>query len=164
MTIINETSCLGPITAAVEQPDQNVTLSADVQAAIARGDAAFYKNISVSACPSKKIKAPPITSVIDPDDQARRENRLRTKTHKATGRRGQPPMTERLRVVAIYVDHLEGQGVRFGTARNSRMNKELRKWLNERMANTNDERKSRRKLITADTVTVILRQVAELRK
>ena len=73
-------------------------------------------------------------------------------------------MTDRLRTVAIYVDHLERQGVPFATARNSRMNKMVRKWLNERMANTQDERKSRRGTIGEDAVRDLLKQVSKLRK
>jgi integrase len=140
------------------------TLPADIQATIARGNAAFNKNMIGPACPSIKVKAPAITTIIDPDDQVRRESRLKTKTQRATGRRGQPPMVDRLRVVTIYVDHLEARGVPFATARNSRMNIEVRRRLNGLMANSKDKRKSRRKLITADTVTILLRQVAELRK
>jgi hypothetical protein len=150
--------------AAIDRPDSNVTLPADIQTTIARGNAAFNKNMSSPACPSTKVKAPAITSIIDLDDQVRRESRLKAKTQRATGRRGQPPMTDRLRAVAFCVDHLEAGGVPFATARNSRMNKEVRRWLNGRMANSKDKRKSRRKVITADTVTVLLRQVAELRK
>jgi phage terminase Nu1 subunit (DNA packaging protein) len=73
-------------------------------------------------------------------------------------------MTDRLRSVAILVDHWEHQGVPFGTARGSRMNKAVRKWLNERMAETKDGRKSRREIIGEDAVMVLLKQVAELRK
>ena len=87
-----------------------------------------------------------IVSIIDPKDQARREDRLEAIRQQAAGRRGQPPMTERLRITAYLVDHLERQGMQFATARNSRMNKEVRKWLNERMAKSKDGRKSRRKV------------------
>ena len=73
-------------------------------------------------------------------------------------------MTYRLRAVAIYVDDLERQGVRFATARRSRMNIEVRKWLHERTAKTNDARKSRRKMVTEDAVTVLLKEVAVFRK
>ena len=105
-----------------------------------------------------------VTSIIDPKEQGRREKRLKIKKQRAKGRRGQPPMTDRLRAVAICVDYLERQGVRFGTARNSRMNKEIRKWLNERMRDTDDDRKSRRGTISSDAVSDLLKQVAELRK
>jgi hypothetical protein len=73
-------------------------------------------------------------------------------------------MVDRLRAVAIHVDHLERQGVRFATARRSQMNQKVREWLNERMANSEDGRKSRRKVITADAVKDLLKEVAELRK
>jgi hypothetical protein len=105
-----------------------------------------------------------VTSIIDPKEQGRREKRLKVKKQRAKGRRGQPPMTDRLRAVAICVDYLERQGVRFGTARNSRMNKEIRKWLNERMRDTDDDRKSRRGTISSDAVSDLLKQVAELRE
>ena len=72
-------------------------------------------------------------------------------------------MTDRLRSVSVLVDRLEREGVRFATARHSKMNREVRTWLNERMATTQDGRKSRRKMLTEDAVTILLKRVAKLR-
>lgn len=122
------------------------------------------KSMDGIASTSSMAKIPQvIVSIIDPKDHVRRENWLKAKELRASGSRGQPPMTQRLRMTAYLVDHLERQGVQFATAPNSRMNKAVRKWLNERMAKTTDDRKSRRKIVTADTVKVLLKQVAELR-
>ena len=101
--------------------DPNVILSDDVRATIARGETAFKK--SMVALPMTNAPRV-IVSIIDPKDQARREDRLEAIRQQAAGRRGQPPMADRLSVVAIFVDHLERQGVRFATARDSQMNKE----------------------------------------
>ena len=144
--------------------DPNVTLPADVQRTIARGHVAFANSGGSTAFASKAFAPPTIISIIEPTEHRRRERRLKAKKQRASGRRGQPPMTYRLRAVAIYVDDLERQGVRFATARRSRMNIEVRKWLHERTAKTNDARKSRRKMVTEDAVTVLLKEVAVFRK
>ena len=72
-------------------------------------------------------------------------------------------MADRLRAVAIHIDHLVRNGVPFATARNSRMNKEVRERLNRQMSKTKDPRKSRRG-IGADAVTDLLKQVEKIRK
>ena len=147
--------------------DRNVVLPDAAKAAIKRGRSAYNKakRKSRKTCRYKKSKlSPAIVSVIDPKDQKRRESRLEAKIQAAGGRRGQPPMTDRLRVVAIHVDHLERNGVRFATARDSRMNKAVRERLNSQMAMTNDDRKSRRGTIGPDAVTDLLKQVQELRR
>ncbi len=105
-----------------------------------------------------------IVSILDANDYWMRERRLTESQQRSRGRAGQPPMTDRLRSVAILVDQLERDGIRFGTARASKLNKAVRKWLNERMSNSTDKRKSRRKVIGADATTDLLKQVAELRK
>jgi hypothetical protein len=144
-------------------PDSDVVLPADVKATIARADAALKSQRGNASTGLKAKGLRVIISIINPDDQVRREKRLKAKKQKAAGRRGQPPMTDRLRNVSIYVDHLERHGEKFATARKSRMNRKVREWLNERMANSEDARKSRRKLITEDAVTALLKQVAKLR-
>jgi hypothetical protein len=106
---------------------------------------------------------PFITSVVDSADQVRRDRRLTSREQAAKGKRGQPPQTERIRRVIIYVEHLENEGVPFATARNSIMNKRVREWINGRMKESNDPRKSRRGTISADAVTDLLKQMAALR-
>ncbi len=81
--------------------------------------------------------------------------------HKELG--GQPRMVARFRSAAIIVDWLERQGIPFGVSRNSRMNKELRRLLNERAAASGDPRKSRWKQITPDAVRDLLMNIRYLR-
>ena len=76
---------------------------------------------------------------------------------------GQPPMVERFRFVMTAVEALESAGVPFGVGRNSRMNKELLKLLNQEARQSADSRKSRCKQITADAGRQILRQVKAIR-
>ena len=76
---------------------------------------------------------------------------------------GQPPMVERLRVATTNVEALEAKGVPFGVGRNSRMNKELRRSLNQEALQSADNRKSRRKPITADSVRQVLRKIKMMR-
>jgi hypothetical protein len=102
-------------------------------------------------------------SILDPDEYWGREEAIIKLEELANGQPGQPPMTDRLRAVTIVVDQLERDGIRFATARDSKMNKALREWLNERMSASTDGRKSRRKKIGADAVRSILKQVSELR-
>jgi hypothetical protein len=59
----------------------------------------------------------------------------------------------------IVVDRLMAEGVPFGFGPNSRMNKEVRKWLNERASRSPDPRPSRRALIGATAVRKLLKQV-----
>ncbi len=72
---------------------------------------------------------------------------------------GQPPMVERFRAATFIVDELLSQGVPFGVGRNSRMNKELRRLLNEEARQSSDSRKSRRKQIGAGATRKLLLQV-----
>jgi hypothetical protein len=76
---------------------------------------------------------------------------------------GQPPMVERFRSVMTTVEALESAGVPFGVGRNSRMNKELLKSLNQDARQSNDSRKSRCTPITPDAVRKVLRQVKAIR-
>jgi hypothetical protein len=101
-----------------------------------------------------------ITSVVDAEEEERRDHSLAKREEAARGRRGQPPMTDRLRAVTVLVESLEARGVPFATARNSRMNKQVGTWLNERLQRTQDPRKSRRGTIGPDAVEDLLKQVA----
>ncbi len=109
-------------------------------------------------------KAAPITSVVEAHVQENRDRLLSGRAEDAVGKRGQPPMTDRLQAVMIYVEYLESGGVKFATARKSRMNKCVQQWLNERARCTPDSRKSRRRVISADAVEDILKEVAAQRK
>jgi hypothetical protein len=107
---------------------------------------------------SKKSKF--IISVVDAEEEERRDRSLTQREQAARGKRGQPPMTHRLRAVTVLVENLEAQGVPFATARNSRMNKAVSAWLNERMQRSQDPRKSRRGTLGPDAVEDLLKQVA----
>jgi hypothetical protein len=72
-------------------------------------------------------------------------------------------MVERLRVATTTVEALESKGVPFGVGRNSRMNRELRRSLNQQALQSADDRKSRRKPITADSVRQVLRKIKMMR-
>lgn len=102
-----------------------------------------------------------ITSVVE-DVQDRRDKVVNALARRSHGQGGQPPMTERLRSVQIVVNRLRSEGIRFATSRNSRMNKLVREWLNERAATSPDTRKSRRKELSADAVQYILKQIKGL--
>jgi hypothetical protein len=110
------------------------------------------------------MKKNTIISVVDAREEERRDRLLDQREKAALGRRGQPPMTERLRVVVIVVENLERQGIAFATARKSKMNREVRAWLNDRMQRTQDPRKSRRGSVSEDAVEDLLKQVAAHRK
>ena len=145
--------------------DPSVVLPRDVKATIKRGRAEYSNATRGKPSSSKKTEAAPtIISIIDPEEQELRENHLEAKTKAAEGRRGQPPKADRLRAVAIHVDHLERNGVPFATARDSRMNKAVRERLNRQMGKTKDDRKSRRGTIGADAVRDLLKQVEKIRK
>jgi len=143
-------------------PDPAVKLPADVQATIARGNAAFRRQGRSTAFRNPKggRQTPPIiTSVIDQEIQDRRDANLDAREEAAEGKRRQPPMTNRLRAVMIVVDRLMSEGVPFGVGPNSRMNKAVLKWLNDRAKRSGDSRKSRRKEITPTAVRALLKQV-----
>lgn len=106
-----------------------------------------------------------ITSIVNVDMEERRDRLLEELERTARGSRGQPPMVLRLRNIINYVEYLEQrEGIPFATARNSKMNKRVRAWMNERMLTTRDPRKSRRGTIGEDAVEDVLKQVAALRK
>jgi hypothetical protein len=73
-------------------------------------------------------------------------------------------MLERFRAAVIMVDALEANGVPFGVGPNSKMNKELLKFLNEQARQSTDSRKSRRKQITAGAVRSLLREINKMRR
>jgi hypothetical protein len=140
--------------------DPDVTLPADVRAAIVRGEAAFKnqrrpKRTGLSANELPNV----ITSVIDQNIQDGRDANLEARARPTMGSRRQPPMIARLRAVMIVVDRLIADGVPFGVGPNSKMNKAIRIWLNERAKRSPDTRVSRRKQITPTAVRQLLRHV-----
>ena len=141
--------------------DPAVKLPSDIQSTIARGNAAFRRqgHFTASRNPKRGRKTPTIiTSVIDQEIQDRRDANLDARDKAAEGKRRQPPMTNRLRAVMVVVDRLMSEGVPFGVGPNSRMNKAVLKWLNDRAKRSGDTRKSRRKEITPTAVRALLKQ------
>jgi hypothetical protein len=76
---------------------------------------------------------------------------------------GQPPMVERFRNAMSIVDDLLSKGVPFGVGPNSRMNKELRRLLNEEARQSSDDRKSRRNQIGDGATRQLLRKIKTMR-
>ena len=147
--------------------DPDVILPADVQAAIARGEAAFEsQGRSVSTGEAATGGAIPsiITSVVDQQVQDSRDTVLDARELNSKGIRQQPPMIGRLRAIMILVDRLVSDGVPFAVGPNSKMNAAVHKWLNARVEKSTDTRKSRRTAITQGAVREILKQVRELRR
>lgn len=142
--------------------DPAVTLPADIQASIARGEEAF-KNQSRSEGARVPHGSGPIpniiTSVIDQSVQDRRDINLDARAQPTKGNRRQPPMINRLRAVMIVVDRLMSDGMPFGVGPNSKMNKAVRNWLNAKAERSPDTRKSRRTQITPTAVRALLKQV-----
>jgi hypothetical protein len=149
--------------------DPNVKLPADVQASIARGNAA-YRKFKKSIRRKQELNRPRvpaigtnfITSVVDKEVQDRRDAALSALEGQSEGKRGQPPMLVRLRVARILVDRHLAEGVRFAATRNSRMNKLVREDLNKMAARSRDRSKSRSKQLSADAVQRLLSQIKEL--
>ena len=131
----------------------------DLQADIAEGERTFSER---GRFVSADVAVTPIATVADKREHFRCSifNGLSQWT-KETG--GQPPMVVRFRSAAIMADWLEKQGIPFGVSRNSRMNKEVRKLLNDRASQSKDLRKSRCKQITPEAVRVLLKKVRYLR-
>ena len=147
--------------------DAGVILPADVQATIARGEAAFEsQGRSVSSGKAAPDGAIPkiVTSVVDQGVQDLRDIVLDARERKSKGNRQQPPMIGRLRAVMILVDRLSSDGIPFGVGPNSKMNKAVHDWLNAKAEKSADTRKSRTKAITRGAVRELLKQVRALRR
>jgi predicted Zn-dependent protease len=138
----------------------DITLPIYAQDAIARGQSAFskqqrfdtnYANEALRALTPGQKRQHLRDSIFNALSQVAREEG------------GQPPMVERFREAAIMVETLESRGVPFGVCPNSRMNKALLRLLNEKAAQSNDDRKSRRKKIKAGAVQELLRKLRRLR-
>lgn len=150
--------------------DPEVKLPADVRASIARGEAKFqefqrqYKKQQRTIHTDPKATAPSsiISSVVDQKTQDRRDAAISALETQSEGKRGQPPMVARLRVVCIVVDRHRADGVPFATARDSQMNKLVRERLNAWAARSRDRSKSRSKQVSPDAVRRLLRQIKGL--
>jgi hypothetical protein len=152
-----------PINPAV---DLDVAVPADVKATIGRGEAAAKKQALRSSSVGNTQRAGDYNftmSIVDQEKQDRRDAILDARAQQAKGKRAQPPMTERMHFALVMVGSFEAKGIPFGVAPNSKMNKALRKWLNEKAARSPEERKSRRKQITPGAVRELLKQVKALR-
>jgi len=147
--------------------DPDVKLPDDVQATIARGEAEFRRSKKSNRRKQGLIRpsppgGPSFITFVDKEVQDRRDAALSAREKQSEGKRGQPPMLVRLRVGQIVVDWFRAKEVPLAISRNSRMNKLLREWLNERAARSRDRSKSRCKQISADAVQRLLRQIKEL--
>ena len=149
--------------------DPDVPSPADVQARIARSKAANRKfKKSWRKQELLRPKGPAggpffITSVVKNEEvQERRDAALSALENQSEGKRGQPLMLFRLRVVLALVDRHRAEGVPFGTGPNSRMNKLVLEDLNKMAARSRDSRKSRPKQWTAGAVRYLLRQIKGL--
>ena len=146
--------------------DPDVKLPAEVQAKIARLEAAIRNKVIRCKPGLKRPRAPAggpsFIAFVDKEVQDRRDAALSALEKQSAGKRGQPPMLVRQRVEWIIVDRFLAEGVPFATSRNSRMNKLVREWLNERAARSRDRSKSRSKQVTADAIQHPLRQIKAL--
>jgi len=149
--------------------DPDVPSPADVRARIARGKAANRKfKKSWRKQELLRPKGPAggpffITSVVKNEEvQERRDAALSALENQSEGKRGQPLMLFRLRVVLALVDRHRAEGVPFGTGPNSRMNKLVLEDLNKMAARSRDSRKSRSTPVTAGAVRYVLRQIKGL--
>jgi hypothetical protein len=138
----------------------DIMLPTHVQDAIARGQNAFSQRQRFDTnYPNEVLRA------MTPDQKRQhlRDSILNALAQVAREEGGQPPMVERFREAAILVDVLESAGMPFGVCRKSRMNKALLRLLNDKAAQSNDDRKSRRKKIKPGAVQDLLRKIRQLR-
>jgi hypothetical protein len=149
--------------------DPDVKLPDDVQASIARGNAAYRK--FKKSWPKQELIRPKgpaggpffITSVVKNEEvQERRDAALSALEKQSEGKRGQPPMLFLRRIMLALVDRHRAEGVPFGTGPNSRMNRLVREDLNKLVARSRDSRKSRSKQVTAGALRYVLRQIKGL--
>ncbi len=52
-----------------------------------------------------------VASVVEKGQQDERERLIARREQDTRGKRGQPPMTDGLRITTVYVEHLETKGV-----------------------------------------------------
>jgi predicted Zn-dependent protease len=138
----------------------DIALPIHAQDAIARGQSAFSKQQRFDTNYANEV-----LRALTPDQKRQhlRDSIFNALAQVARKKRGQPPMVERFREAAIMVETLESRGVPFGVCPSSRMNKALLRLLNEKAAQSNDDRKSRCKKIKAGAVQELLRKIRQLR-
>jgi hypothetical protein len=146
-----------------ERVDPNVVIPADVQARIARAEAAAEQaNHGNPAGATKGLLPDFRTAVTDQDVQDARDRYLDSLEDAGKGKHQQPRMINRLRATDVFVQREIADGTPFAVGPNSIMNRRVREWLNARAARTTDDKKSRRKQITGGAVRGLLRQIRTL--
>ncbi|RZN32304.1 hypothetical protein [Bradyrhizobium sp. Leo121] len=145
-----------------DEVDPNVVIPADVQASIARGEAAVEQTSQAPIRRTEDWRLDIWTAVTDQDVQDARDRRLDSLEAAGRGKRQQPGMINRLRAVDVFIQRAMADGTPFAVGPNSLMNRKVREWLNAKAARTTDDRKSRRKQITAGAVRALLRQIRAL--
>ena len=147
-----------------EKADPNVVIPADVQASIARAEAAAARSGQANLGGTKNGLLPDFrTAVTDQVVQDARDTHFDGLEAAGKGKRQQPTMIDRLRAADVIVERELADGTPFKAGRNSVMNRKIKEWLNAKAARTKDDRKSRKKLIGSDAVRNLLRQLKALR-
>jgi hypothetical protein len=134
------------------------TLPADVQAAIVHGQAVFkgQRRFDTADVDFSNM-------TLSEKSQHYQDSMFNAWAAAAAEGPGQPPMVERFYAATRIIAWLESTGVRFGVGVDSRMNKALHKFLNDIAERSSDERRSRRKKITAQAVRALLKKLRRLR-
>lgn len=143
----------------MKSADAAINLPAHIRAKIGQGQEAFAKRHRFDVDESSKLT----TLTADERIDHYRDGTYNALAQYAKENRGQPPMVERFRAAAIIVDWLESIGMPFGVCPDSRMNKALLRLLNDEAERSVDNRKSRRKKITAGAARALLRKIRYLR-
>jgi hypothetical protein len=135
------------------------TLPADVQAAIAQGEAAFNNQhrFEIANDGLRDMSA-------DQKIQHLQDSIFNAWAQAAKEGPGQPPMVERFYAATRIISWLESTGTPFAVGIKSRMNKALHRLLNDKADRSHDHRKSRKKKITPEAVKMLLKKVRLLRE
>jgi hypothetical protein len=147
-----------------DEVDPNIVVPADVQASIARAEAATKPASRRSPAVATKGLLPVFrTAVTDQEVQDARDRHFDSLEAAGKGKRQQPRMISRLRAIDVFVQREIADRTPLGVGPNSIMNRKIREWLNGRAARTTDDRKSRRKQIAHGAVRALLKQIRALR-
>ena len=144
-----------------QQMIPNNDLSAQRRAEIIRGQRAFARRGQFKVIEAFSPRLRTLTQ--EQKKQDARDKLCNVLAKAAKDIRGQPPMVERLRATEIMVNHFESIGVPFKVGVNSKMNKAIRKWLNDEARSSTDQRRSRQREIEGGAVRTLLRKVRRLR-
>ncbi len=113
--------------------DPNVVLPADVQASIARAEAAAeLASQAIPADASKGLLPDFRFAITDQDVQDTRDRYLDSLEASGKGKRHQPRMINRLRATDVFVQREIADGTPFAVGPNSILNRKVREWLNEK--------------------------------